>query len=58
MLARFYELVLLHVELLTEDRMVVDQEKSSLWLNGEREGDCVVVNPGIRRVVDFRLFRT
>ena len=42
------------VELVTEDRLVVDQEKTSLWVNGEMEGECVLLNPGIRRVVDFR----
>jgi len=41
-------------ELLTPETIVCDTDKQSVWVNGgEREGQSFVVNPGLRRVVQF-----
>ena len=41
-------------DLVTPQVVEVDAEKTSVWANGSREGGTFVINPGVKRVIDFR----
>ena len=40
-------------DLVTPQVVEVDGEKQSVWLNGSRAGHTFVVNPGVKRVIEF-----
>jgi hypothetical protein len=42
-------------DLVTPHVVSVDGDKSSIWLNGSREEETIVLNSGVKRVVEFRL---
>ena len=40
-------------DLVTPQVVEVDGEKQSVWLNGSRAGETFVVNPGVKRIIEF-----
>lgn len=40
-------------DLVTPQVVEVDGERTSVWLNGSRAGQTFVINPGVKRVIEF-----
>lgn len=40
-------------DLVTPQVVQVDGEKTSVWVNGSRTSETIVVNPGVKRVIEF-----